>query len=70
MVKTAYKQKIPNKAFKKKFPRYFLLGSDTLITVDFDPKTNEVFAINKFGDPYPPLKALVTGQEVNKVLHR
>lgn len=50
---------------KDKLPRYFIVGFDMGIKVDYDPKTEEVFGIDGFGRPASPSMALAEGVEVD-----
>lgn len=51
-------------ALKQKFPRYFIVDGDTPVKIDFDASANEIFALARYRSPYPPLKALIEGEEV------
>ncbi len=50
---------------KKEFPRYFTVGFDTVVKVDYDAKTDEVFGIDSLGRPFSPSVALAEGSEVD-----
>lgn len=49
----------------QKFPRYFIVDGDIPVKIDINARTKEVFAINSFGNPYSPIKALCEGVEVS-----
>lgn len=48
-----------------KYPKYYIVG-DVYVMVDLDPKTNEVYAINQLGKPYPVYKPLYEGNQISK----
>jgi hypothetical protein len=48
-----------------KFPKYYAVG-DAYVIVDYDPKTDEVFALNHLGIPYPVQKPLIDGYPISK----
>ena len=46
------------------FPRYFCIDFDVYVKVD--RVGDELTAQNQFGNPYPPIKALFDGSEVDE----
>lgn len=48
----------------KPLPRYFEIDGDIYVKVY--EYGDDVFGINHWGNPYPPVKALYTGVEVSK----
>jgi len=48
-----------------KFPKYYAVD-DAYVIIDYDPKTDEVFALNHLGNPYSVHKPLVDGYPITK----
>lgn len=46
------------------FPRYFYIDFDTYVKVD--RVGDDLAGTNQFGNPYPPVKALFDGTEVDE----
>ncbi len=47
------------------FPRYYDVN-DTLVKVDYDKETDEVFGITAGNRPYPPIKADAEGHQISE----
>jgi len=47
-----------------KFPKYYAVD-DIFVIIDYDPKTDEVFALNHLGNPYSVHKPLVEGYPIS-----
>lgn len=47
------------------FPKFYDVD-DVLVKVDYDPDTNEMFAVTAGGKDYPPVKASFEGEEVDE----
>lgn len=48
-----------------KFPKYYVVG-DCYVVVDYDSTTDEVYATNHLGSPYPVYKPLIEGSPIPK----
>jgi hypothetical protein len=48
-----------------KLPKFFNVDG-TLVKVDLNPKTGEVFGMTSTGYPYPPVKARSEGKEISE----
>ena len=70
ILKSLYRRNNPKKEIGNKeqikYPRYFIVDGDIPVKIDLDKEENEVFATNGVGSPYPPIKALVEGEEVTQ----